>query len=359
MVSADLFFVLFGSSSLLLTCCWVFILRQFCCASISNQKQIQRTAFAFLFCSCALFMNTMYYLSSLYPHYIIFSKFSATDLRNICEVLMVIIGSHTYKVYLSSLYDQLYAPIRNKQPKCIRYSPLIIQFLVIIAAIFCYICLYIYNNDLYLYLFYIILDGVILIVWIIFCYIWTKVWAFTRVIDLNNHSNNIKAKQLIRLVKGTMCVAIIIGISDIIVIFISLDFIYDFTPLSYNEVLMGNIVYSAFLIMISIPLIIWAYKKTQCCIMDEDSVCALCECGLFSICCKKRKKRQGFSDADGNGNLPILLEESSTPYHHNQNHVTRGTKNSGLTVNTSPGNPTIVTVPTDTFGSSFEPVVGR
>ena len=356
-MSDDLFYVLFGSSSFLLGCCWIFIVRQFCCASIGNQKQIQKAAFAFLFCSCALFMNTIYYLSSLYPHYIIFSKFTVTDFRNVCEALMVIIGSHTYKVYLSSLYDQLYAPIPNKQPKCIQYSPLIIQALVIIAAIFCYVCLYIYGKDMFLYLFYIILDGVILIVWIIFCYIWTKVWAFTRVIDLNNHSNNIKAKQLIRLVKGTMCVAIIIGVCDIIVIFISLDFIYDFTPLSYNEVLMGNIVYSAFLIMITIPLLIWAYKRAQCCIIDEDSVWALCECGLLSICCKKRNTRQGYSDPDGNGNLSILLESGAT--YQNDNGKTRRTKTSGLTVNASPGNRTIVTVPTDTFGSSMEPVVGR
>eukprot|EP01084_Bolivina_argentea_P100931 181048_1 len=337
----QLFFILFISSTVILTSFWSFILEQLCVTSIKNKQRLQRAVFAFLFCTTSMLMNTIYYLSSMYSHYVLFAHFQVADLRNICEGIGVVIGSQVYRIYLNTLYDALYSPMEIQKPIFIQYVPAIIQFAVLVAAITCYICDYIYSQPMYMFLFYIILDGIILIPLLIFVYIWSKILNFSKAINFIDIDDNQaqKVQKLMILVKGTMIVAVILGISDVAVIIIALDFILDFTPFSYNEELMSNIVYSLFIIMVNVPLLMWAYKKSKCCFIDKDSVCSLCGC---DVCCYKKRHNPRLVTDNPNNSIVLPLSgqdrrdrrnthQSNTSNRTNITNISNRTNRSGIT----------------------------
>ena len=77
-----------------------------------------------------------------------------------------------------------------------------------------------------------------------------------------------------------------------VVIVVASDFMFDFTPWSYkhiDESLMSTIVYSTVIIMVNVPLVLWAFKSSDCCTTDKDAICVWCGCG----CCCFRKKNNG------------------------------------------------------------------
>eukprot|EP01084_Bolivina_argentea_P238703 401043_1 len=292
-------FILFILTTCVLICCWCFIVHQLCITSFNNKQQLKRSLFAFFFCTISLFMIAIYYVSSWYPKHVVFADFKMVDLRKAFEGIYVLIGSHIYRSYLTWLYDKLYRPMERQYPRpsCIKYTPIIIQCVVIIFALPCYICDIVFDNITFIYLFYIILYAIILTVLIILICTWAKVLRFARIFENMEDNSRISEEQKDNIdkwlifAKGAMYVAVLLVLSDLVVVFIALDDFevanikFDFLiPFSYDKVLMGNIGYSTFIFILNMLLMVWSYKKSKCCIIDKDSVCSLLEC---ATCCDR------------------------------------------------------------------------
>eukprot|EP01084_Bolivina_argentea_P074830 135713_1 len=265
---------------------WTVSLHHLCMTSITNRQQTQKSSFNFLFCTITLLTNSSYYFSVLYPNHILIGKIKVDDLNNLCEFCCILIGTHIYRIYLVELFDSLFKPMGRQPPIFIQYVPMFFQLFITITTISSYTILYLTSSIPSLYICYIVIDAVIFIILVILFFFLCKVVTYSRVIESSTFSLKSPlispdgTQRMKMFAHGAMYITILLAVIDTILIFNSCCMILGFHPFShrYNELLLSNIVYSMFLIVINIPLFIWAHKKYNCCMLDQDSICVLCGC---------------------------------------------------------------------------------
>ena len=147
----EILFILFITSTSILAILWSIMLQQLCMTSIKNTQTLRSSGFAFTLCTFGLIMNIVYHLHKLYPQYILFAHFKVTDLRHFLEIIGILLGTHIYRIFLTTLFDRLYRPMGQQypQPIFIKYTPKLLHMIIILAAIACFLSSYLLHDSTY------------------------------------------------------------------------------------------------------------------------------------------------------------------------------------------------------------------
>ena len=155
------FYVLFSLTSLILLIIWTISIQQFCVTNLTQKYRINRTFIIAFFCTCCIMLNTLRYLSVIYPNVIIAFNLNCVAASDIFEALIIVTGFHIFKIFNLTTIDRLYAPINQQRPKWIDFTYLGIEIFVIAMVLVCYIMEYIYTEMSWIGVFYIILAIVV------------------------------------------------------------------------------------------------------------------------------------------------------------------------------------------------------
>eukprot|EP01084_Bolivina_argentea_P072825 132207_1 len=97
-IMVSLIWIIFATSSVLLTVLFCLALQQICITKTTNKQRICRTLSITLFSLYGILYNALGYISSIYSHYKLFGNIDIILINHIIsDVLMTIIGTHIYR----------------------------------------------------------------------------------------------------------------------------------------------------------------------------------------------------------------------------------------------------------------------
>ena len=296
---------------------WIFSLRQLCCITrIDRTTKLNNTFFVVFFFTIAMILNTLIYLltkDNIYNLQVL-PHIKLHIIVYLFEAILEIISFHKARTILFGIVEQLYIMIDDvSRPKIFKFILYLAQIIITITCIIFYIMgLFIYDNIIYIYCFYVIMSIVIFLVSLSFIFILKvllKVLSEVMINDQNYH----KIESSKRAVKGTLTVLIFICIGCIIHIFTDTETMYDYMEINWDNTLANCILHSLFFIMIGFAfmLLVFDINKKKMCKIHKYSIVGMYCCNCCGGKSKKKKKKKKKVKKKKN-NLPIFGEKNST-----------------------------------------------
>ena len=319
-VTDQTYWICFGASNGLLLIFWIILTQQFCVTDNFKEKlRLRRLLLCMVNLTLFLFLNSLSYLSTLYPHHTLFS--STLNVRSVWIIIQgitAIIGFHTFRLLFIYVIDVIYNSSSVRAPKKLSYFLNVMEVLIIILILVCHLAAIISNKaQFWMYLFYLIF-GVHLEILIGFLlYLLKKPLKLLRDVTKRHRSNPDKSKSqqlaaAIAKVQGAYTTAIIVSLAALV------DIVFTSCKLLgvghwFNFEFLVDIMRSAILVFLSFALFLWMYRPSKgCCRVPANSVCDVYCC---SWCDDDMEDFQGISRHNtgkdfNNLNVGILMDDT-------------------------------------------------
>ena len=241
------------------------------------------------------------YLSTIYPHEIIFSHSTVHSidlvvLTHILDALMMISGLHIYRAFMFTVIDRILAiPDTTKPPKYIKLIFNAIEVSLILILSICYLFAYIFPNIIpWMHCFY-ILYGVVLLIQTITMMVVIR--TLTHILDGSNVESVDSAR---RAINGAMAIFIVALIC--LLVYIAMNIVNFHQNVNINAVnsIYDDTMHSVLTLVVVSLLLLGNYRKSRFCVLYQDSVCIFWCCGEFWLlmssivccCCKCEIERR-------------------------------------------------------------------
>eukprot|EP01084_Bolivina_argentea_P019157 35628_1 len=108
-------------SSIIVFILWSISIHQLCITKIQNRKRLWSVILLCLFSTCCVILNSLVYLSSLYPNFnwqgVYFNTiWNILMLSNFIEALTLLIGFHIGRIVVVNMIHKLYLLTNTKPP---------------------------------------------------------------------------------------------------------------------------------------------------------------------------------------------------------------------------------------------------
>ena len=286
------YIILLSLSTFLLTITWTLSLRQMCCISdTSNTERFNRVIIVVIYITFSIVMNILLYILTIFGNHQYSRNINLFKITYFIEAFTVIFAFKMFRHLMCAFSDQLFISTSQKRPKWITYSLYFSEFFITACVIICYsMALFVYDSIVFIYIFYIILNIVILCLAVGSYFVIQKLRNLMQGI-IQTLENQKKIKASIRRVKLMQIMIIIVKIATIFHMFCDIESIYDFMNLSfYHEAkLLANcILHSVFFVVLGFIFILGIMeRKKHFCYMSEKSLCFVC---IIDHCGSKRNK---------------------------------------------------------------------
>eukprot|EP01084_Bolivina_argentea_P258291 435409_1 len=309
------FIILLMSSDIILLILWIINVQQLCITNRHNRKRGRTACSIVLFSFGGIMLNTLTYLSTLYPNYQFIFKLSIITV--VIEGITMIFGFHLFCILILSLIQQLYMSINKDPPQWIKKSFIISSVIVSITVLLCYSLYFVITAVNFVNIFYIVLGFIVLILGTILIYISFEILkALTNAHIYPANSRQIRSAKFA--IQFAIFIIFIIEIGAVFTIVIQMQIVWNFVNISFNQTLVDNILHSFFLIFLIGGLILLTYQKNTCCKIPKNSICIssgcadLCDlCGV--ICCMQSLEEQNaYNPIYNEETTPELLMKQST-----------------------------------------------
>eukprot|EP01084_Bolivina_argentea_P120741 214066_1 len=297
-------FLLLGFSSFILIVLWIICVQQLCITKIRDKQRLRRSTQITFFCTMSIMLNTLEYLSFIYPTTTIHGMIPLKSATSLFEAFVIMTGYHIFRIFNLSIIDRLYETINAKRSKWIGTFFTLLEIFIIVMVFICYSAQFFHSKIQWIEIFYVILAVVICIQAISIIISLNGILKMINSVTILENVNDIQINTAQRALHGAICVAIIVCIVSIVAVINYIEIMYDYIGLSLDKTLVICIDHSMFLIILSGALILWIYKRGECCMIYQKSVCIVYGCGEFwwftcECCCGPH-----FGDNSSN-NTPI------------------------------------------------------
>eukprot|EP01084_Bolivina_argentea_P068419 124544_1 len=354
MLSNKVYWIVGSSTEGILLILFIISIHQVCITNHfrdEDKPRLRRILLIILNIILFLMLNALVYLSAISPRTILFLSVNIHALYIIIESFTAIISFHTFRLMVMFIINIVYTSSNIRAPKSFTYFIDVLEILFIISVILCHGAAILYNNTLWIYIFYIYLGSTILVLDIFVIAIFRKpMKLYNEIQKTLRSSHNLDSRSRIHSRSGThsrtdllseslsvshisrkstsreqnmskiqsakqllhaaLFVAFIIIIACLIDITFTVEKIQEFWNWSFDFLLISNIMHSVFVIVLSIALILWIYKPNYCCVIPTNSVCdTWCgSCEWFAI-----YKRYHATDTEDNDETVKTINSTVQP----------------------------------------------
>ena len=264
---------LFVASTILLCFICINASRQMLCISnMLNKEKFHRTIMVTIFAILSIILNTLLYTIAIYG-----SNFSLFMTTYLIEAGSIIFAFHISRVLGFAFVEQLFINAPETRPKWITYGLYTIEVFIAFSVFICYVlALFIFNNIIFIYVLYVIMNVTVLIMGISSYFIVQKLRNMLNglVITMENES---EIKSSIRAVNNLQIVIGIISIASLVNIFFEIESIEDVFDLGLDIILTQCILHSVFLMVCGSLFVLMVMERNKdCCYFHSNSLCFSC-----------------------------------------------------------------------------------
>eukprot|EP01084_Bolivina_argentea_P316101 547847_1 len=324
-----LYWILLFSTNVLLAVMFLLSIQQFCITNPDDKHRFRRTLLVITTILGFIIENSLTYLSVIYPHKIVFLSITVTTIAILFQAVILFIGLNTFRLLLVFMINTVYDSMNIRSPKWFKFFTHAMQFIIYLSILMCYGTFFISNDVNWIYALYIILMSMVIFIAI---FIFTLLQRPLKLLKQtkSKNTNNKQLKRGLLFVK----ISIVAAISMVIVstgdLYFYIKIMKDDCKFSCNSQFIIVVFNSAFVIGLSICLILWICKCNTCCVSPEYSVCSV-------YCCPTNR----------NGGFFMLQDTDFTSTCINTNNIGTTNDNKISTVTTlNDSNTTNVTVKT-------------
>eukprot|EP01083_Nonionella_stella_P105690 304157_1 len=275
----DEYWILIGISSLVLTILCVLTCKQLCNTDIYERTRLHNVIWVACVNIIGIILNALTYVSYMYPHLTLFLGLNVKILTYIFEAFAMIITFYMLELMVLSIMNRLYEQLNIQPPKFIKHLFYGIQILIVVMVFLCYSFVYLFGSIIWMHIFHITLGIIIFIEAIFVLRSLVQLLNILKTIhSLTDMTRIIAAKRAITI---AVTVTVLIMIVCHVDIWITIYILVKQSQTTFDLSLNNAIFHSVFIILIVMSLLLWIYRKYECCYIGIDSVCMVYGCGDF------------------------------------------------------------------------------
>eukprot|EP01084_Bolivina_argentea_P313929 543708_1 len=286
-------------------CCMVYAL---------DGKKLKVSLLIIVYCIICFIGNCTNYLYAMYPDESVILGSVPITLLNITsfiEAIYEMLGFHIYRIFTLSIIARLYIPTKDQPPKSYEtFFNILVMFMCSMIIIF-YSLIFIYNDQNWKYILYLILDVVILIWAILIAFRMNELLKILHAAQQNVETKRATtASRIAWFTAISVCIAAVI---DIIWSLATMTKFDDLKSIGKHEPWNNFIIHSIFNFVLVLGVIVMNYQKNICCRISEYSVCAVYGCYHTTVCCCCKVQGWNIQTYAGYTNeTPILTNDNTS-----------------------------------------------